>query len=87
MEKRSQLTNSDLDFLVNAETLRAWAGQSLAERCALFHRQDISKAITPSQLRRIYRQHSVRKKVCRFVKVPNPNSKRRWEITEEGMLR
>jgi transposase len=37
-------------------------------------------------LRRIYRQHGIKKKAVRQVKRQKPGSKRRWEITEEDIL-
>lgn len=86
MSKLASLSNSDRDFLVNRETLVAWAGYSLQERCKLFHRRDISKTITPSQLRKVYKQSGIKKKAIRMVKRQKPGSKRKWDITEEQIL-
>ena len=84
--KVGNLTNSDLNFLVAQTTLIAWAGYSLQERCKLFHRYNISKTITASQLRKVYKQHGVKKKAIRMVKRQKPGSKRKWDITEEQIL-
>ena len=54
------------------ETLIAQAGLSLKQRCVLFHRVFPEVFISPQALHRLYRKHSIRRKVIRKVKDPPP---------------
>ena len=50
------------------------AGYSLKERCAHFSRQFPDKVICPTQLRRLYLQHGIKKKRVRQTKkLPAPD--------------
>ena len=45
-----------------------WAGKTLLERCALFHRRFPDRWLYPSKLTRLYHKHGIRRKKIRTHK-------------------
>ena len=63
-----KLTDEHFNFLKSEQTLIAWAGFSLAERCKMFHRKYTDKSISTTRLASFYKRHHIRKKMIRRVK-------------------
>lgn len=76
-----KLSPSHVRYLIDRETLRSWAGYTLAERAALFERRFHSKRLAVTTLRRIYLQNGVKRKKVRQEKVM---PQRAWENFDEN---
>jgi hypothetical protein len=76
-----------IDFLVSNATLGLWAGYSLLERAALFHRRFADCKITPSTLRAVYHKFGIKKKKVVLVKRTAPLANQRWPTTERDIVR
>ena len=62
------LGSDHISFLTADNTLERWAGKTLKERCALFHRQFTNKRIAVTTLRRLYLRHKIKRKKVRQQK-------------------
>jgi len=57
------LEEQHIAFLTSQETLKAWTGYSLAQRCVLFHRRFPNKVMSAMSLCRLYKKHQIKRKV------------------------
>jgi hypothetical protein len=69
-----KLSQSHVRYLIDRETLRSWAGYTLAERTALFERRFHSKRLAVTTLRRVYLTNGVKRKKVRQEKVMPMNA-------------
>ena len=63
-----KLESKHIDFLTNKETLQAWSGRTLIERCILFHRSFVDKKISKTKLWKTYKDHGIKNKVVKYTK-------------------
>ena len=59
-------------FLKDPETLKAWAGRSLAERAVLYHRRFVHKTISAMELCRFYKRNKISRKAVNRYKAATP---------------
>ena len=62
------LTQEHYDYLTSQDTLIAWCGFSIRDRCILFHRKFPNKTISTKRLSSIYKRNNISNKVVRKVK-------------------
>ena len=67
---KKRLQQMHKDFLSSPATLRQWAGETLINRCKLFHRRFPDCRISTTYLSKIYRDHKISKKRIRQDKLP-----------------
>lgn len=53
------------------QTLKEWAGYTLAKRAVAFHRRFTDKWISATKLARLYQLHKITRKKVRAYKVPS----------------
>ena len=58
--RKSKLTETHLRFLLESDTLKAWAHLSLKQRVVMFHRQFPELSISSSLLQRTYKKHGIK---------------------------
>ena len=64
-----RLTQEQIDFLVSKDTLRAWVGLTQQQRARMFTRRYPNKILTIYRLRKVYKDHGIRRKKIRNTKV------------------
>ena len=76
------MTDGELEYLLSADTLRAWAPYSLAWRCTLFHRQFPDRWIDRFTLGQLYRNAGIKKKAIVVRRVPERRTQRLQEFED-----
>ena len=66
-----------VDYLVSSETLRSWVGLTQHQRIKMFHRRWPEKRLTVYRLRKVYRDHGIRRKKIRHTKVVTESQKKK----------
>ena len=61
--RRSRLEWKHIEFLRSEETLKAWSGYSLKDRCRLFHRKFPEMKLSNYYIRQLYRETSIKKRI------------------------
>ena len=79
---RYSLNEVHKNYLLNRDTLAAWAGKTLAQRCILFHRACPEIFIKPWRLSKLYKENGIKLKVMKVMKLPSRKSKPKHEQTE-----
>ena len=65
-----------IDFITRKSNLKHQVCMSLEERCAIFMNFFKGKKITPYKLRKIYKEHRIRKNKIRYTKILSDIMKR-----------
>ena len=69
-----KLDQEHIEFILNPDTLKKWAGMTMKMRTTLFHRQFPDKRIAVTSLRRLYLKHKVKRKKVRQEKYLPPGT-------------
>ena len=64
-----------------------WAGHSIEERTVLFIRRFPNKMLSCTGLRRLYKQHAIKRKVVRKCKVIPPHKAEKGERERRAILK
>ena len=67
---RKKLEPKHIAFLTSEKTLQSQAGYTLKTRAIMFHRKFTDRKISASCLCRLYRKHSIKRKMVRRTKLP-----------------
>ena len=79
----NNVTEDEMLFLCDSETLRRQASMSLQQRCIMFHRQFPMRRISHKVIRTIYRWFGVTKKKVEVTAVPNRFVERTGEFQQD----
>lgn len=63
-----KLEEEHKEFLLSENTLKAWAGYTVKDRCALFHAEYPKKTIAPTSLETFYKKNGIKRKRVKMVK-------------------
>ena len=74
------ISDTELAYLIDDETLREWAPLSLPERSVRFHRHFPDRIIRPWTLSKIMRKAGIKKKVVQIHKAPQRKTERLEEF-------
>ena len=66
----TNITEEEIEFLTNRETIREWSPYSLLFRCNLFHRRFPDRRISAKILRKVMLSMGFKKKVIKVVNAP-----------------
>ena len=76
----SNITDEEVEFLTNRNTIREWAPYSLIVRCGLFHRRFPDRRISARTLRKVMLEMGFKKKIIKVVNAPQRKSDRLEEF-------
>jgi len=76
-DKRKKLTKTMIDYLINPEIIKEWAGLSLAERAVMLHRKFPEVHISGSMIGLIYKKFKIKRKIVIIKKYSNLKTKKK----------
>ena len=74
IDKRRKLTPNMLAYLIDPNTVSAWAGLTLDERAVMLHRQFPDVKLTGRYICSIYKHNKVKRKAINIKKYSNPKT-------------